>query len=315
MIRKMILSLLVIKCSVYCLSSEYEVAFYAYFKENVLSCDGFKKKMQFEGVGKLVQTSVGELPVDSIMDVVFLGINSPKCFIANKGIRLNDDKIVGFLVNAVFNTRLSKKHRRGAADVLRNRCSYESLPKYKKRFLSALDDFYSIGFDESYELLALLDLNKEEEIAIFGKKNLKIEVKARLGDTAAVAELIERYENGRDYNSKESAVRKLLYSGNLDAIKYCIQKFNDPVIQTVGNDKQPCKEESIRYPIIDALSYYFPDNPLLNEEFKKAVKPYGVDNEYIKDYLKRFVGWAEKQYGVKPVDPEPEPFLRGLCKR
>jgi hypothetical protein len=168
----------------------------------------------------------------------------------------------------------------------------------------ALADF---KFPDQERFLALLPLSQSERLELLQRKNLALDVRARLGDKQAEEELIERFFGADSFERKREMAVMLGYAGTSSCASALIRSLDSPLMLIA-----PYEHVSIRVYIIIALGRIHPNEMLLTREIMKIVHlgddKYG-GKERIRDYLIEVKNWGLATYGVFPDGPEPEPIL------
>lgn len=155
-------------------------------------------------------------------------------------------------------------------------------------------------------VLAELPLTPGERSAVLRDFRLQPEVRARLGDTEAEAELIQRFENATDFSDKVNAAHALGYAGTRRCGEALVRGLKAPQF-LVKRERR-----SVRVDIIKALGKIHPGEPLLTQQIKEVEDrgdEYLGGPEGVKRYLDRIYAWARAAYGFAPEGPEPGLFL------
>jgi hypothetical protein len=168
------------------------------------------------------------------------------------------------------------------------------------------DSLMRMKSDCAGRVLAELPLTPAERSTVLRDFRLQPEVRARLGDTGAEAELIQRFENATDFSDKANAARALGYAGTRRCGEALVRGLKAPQF-LVKRERR-----SVRVDIIEALGKIHPGEPLLTQQIKEVEDrgdEYLGGPEGVKRYLDRIYAWARAAYGFAPAGPEPGLFL------
>lgn len=204
--------------------------------------------------------------------------------------------------------------------ILFKRVPFEILKKNSSRIKNSLEkglfdtEEYSKehNWSDKYKLLSLLELSSEEKKELL-KMYMKVELKARLGDKKAEDKLIKTYLNCKEYRRRESYTKKMIMAGTDRCIKILIKTFNDPYFNIEKyKTAPPCTLSTIRVPIMEGLRRLHYKNKIINDELytllNDPAKKY-LNRDLVASFFKKFLIWAEKEYGVKPDKPTPPPVI------
>ena len=238
-------------------------------------------------------------------------IRQNKAFIINN--RIYIEILSAFLT---INTPEWEHYKEEAIKNLIHNTSRDILKKFSKEIKQKLKKEKLTN--NEIMLLSLLELSDEEKNKLLKENKPPDIVKARLGDEKTEDKLIKKYLIEKYYVRKVEYLEDLFYVGSEKCIKNILINFNLPVYYFQMQGKDTCYSESLRFPIIKGMRYFFPEESLLNVELYKLAKlPTYLIKDYeekVKEYLNKFKEWAYTKYGVKPKDPDPIPYLlRGLC--
>ena len=223
---------------------------------------------------------------------------------------IEDDVVVEVLVSAMADP--SKKIHDAAFDDLMRYAKASQLRRHSRYIKNILMGY---RFDNNLKMLCLLDLDAPEKQKLLAQADLPLELRARLGDAHAQADLIAIFEAANTYQTKEKLARSLGYVGSDACAAALIQSLESPLTL-----QAPYESISIRVPIIKALGKIHPENELLTQEIHTIANlgdsQYGGD-PMIQGYLGRVYEWASDTYGVKPGRIEAPAMLyrRILVKR
>lgn len=228
---------------------------------------------------------------------------------------LNDEQCVSFLVEVICDTTLSQKVRNNAFELL-NKTSNNVLVPHRERIINVLENPL-LGKKYQFKLRAhiagLINCNQKEIDRLFAKDpELPLDVQARLGNKKAISELIDIFENGKDFNIRINAINGLIFSGDSNAIRYVLRNFNKPVADTSGSN---CLDNTLQYEIILKMTAYYPDCKLFNDDFNNALKYslFTFNSDSVKSYFQKVYLWINDKYSVQPIDTQPFPYLKEKC--
>lgn len=179
---------------------------------------------------------------------------------------------------------------------------YDHLAKYSDVIKQALTNKTNIGGEPVEELLCLLNLSIEEKNKLLETKRLPDWVRARLGDTTAENNIINKYLNENSFRDKEYLANELGMVTTHKCINVLVKTFNDS-----NYDNDFGGKTSITGFIIPAFGRLYPDNLLLTDQFLQM--RFSRVPKDVKAYLYKVMDWMKQTYGVSPDKSEPLPFI------
>jgi hypothetical protein len=151
-----------------------------------------------------------------------------------------------------------------------------------------------------YALLPLDDAERAEAlVAAIGRPPIR----ARLGDTAAEASIIARFEAAETFDAKSEAAEELGYVGTVAAGAALARGLQSTLVA-----ERPVELVSIRMEILEALGRIHRDEALFHQDFWLAA--FGREEGNQDEYLANVASWAAQTYGVDLQVPVPTPVLR-----
>lgn len=190
-----------------------------------------------------------------------------------------------------------------------------ALRKNRNKIKIALNNSPTISLNRKVKLLALATSQTE---ILNDTSTLERKVKEYLSDTLTESKLIADLDSSKIYRNKLKAVEKLVLKGNNRCLKALIIHFNKPSFAwtKINEYSEPCTTQTLRVPIIQGISRYYPNNPLLNDSlfFLMNCNEKKQNVEYISKYFKMFLEWAKKEFGVVPKDSELTPTINQSCR-
>ncbi|MDR0308286.1 MAG: hypothetical protein LBI42_15840 [Chitinispirillales bacterium] len=269
----------------------------------------------------LEKSSVNTLP-DSLIDNLWaITGGSFTIFPSNIGDRyMNDPFCVAFFVAVFIDTNMSVSQRNQAFSVLLNRTSSDVVLPHRKIIISNMNHRW-ISFEQKATMAALLKCTENERKSLFTKEEtletFPLRARALYGDKKAIAELVIQFDDTtKSYEKRIIAMKDLVTSGNLEAVRHVIKQF--------GRVYHPgsCIPITPQEEIARVLAYHHPGDPIFNEERSKAGKlsltRWGATSEgpiVVAEYYKKLYAWMYDNYKVKPLDPPPYTFFREWCRR
>jgi hypothetical protein len=209
--------------------------------------------------------------------------------------------------------------------LLRN-TSYRTLDSCAILLKDALRKAPRLRRGYAQRLMALLPLTDTDRAWLGPCASLPLCARVRFGDRSAEAQLIAQYEAEKRYRDKRRLVDELLWAGSDACVKTLLRHFNEPIFDTVPEGKPRwfraaegrlvCLRESIRYPILVGLRRLHPEEQLLGNFLDRPGRPTSGEvssHSPVELYLDSVDAWIEKQYGLRPADPSPMPFVVGDC--
>lgn len=140
------------------------------------------------------------------------------------------------------------------------------LRKYRDEIQQALVNAPKISLDQKVRLIALatdsIKFSNDNDTSVLGKA-----VKKYMLDTTAENRRIAAFDTNESFYEKLWAINDLILRGNRRCFTALILHFNEPSFMLRGRNEVvgPCTTRTLRVPIIESLSRFFPDEPLLND--------------------------------------------------
>jgi hypothetical protein len=190
-----------------------------------------------------------------------------------------------------------------AREIIRH-VGYPTLHRYKNQINTAVMNS-CIGPNLNRTIRILIGPDELERQALL-KERYHFEdapFKARLEDSIAIEGLRVKYQNARSFDEKESVIRQIFVSGQIELIKMVIADFNNPLYNVfIYRTAPPCTSRSTQFETLQGLRRMYPDEKLLNEDFLKIVYNLEVSSEQTKQYLEAVTRWLERKYAIKIED-------------
>ncbi len=289
------------------------------FKNECLRLEKFgDRRCYYECVLSLDKEHIEKLPdslINFLQDII---VRDFRLFPNNKGKTfLNDGQCVRFLVETFCDSSISKEVRNNAFESLAQKASFNVLLPYKEKLISVIEDSVlkkQFSFKSRTRVAALLNCDQKEMARLFvDDPELPLNVQARSGNKKAVTDLIKTFEKETKFEKKIRAIRGLIFSGDSAAIRYVLKNFNKPIADTI----EGCVDNTLQNEIITNLKGYYPDSTLFEKEFNKAMcySMLTINEDSVKAYFEKVYLWMDRNYGVKPIDPQPFKFIKQKCVR
>jgi hypothetical protein len=292
-----------------------------YIKETVLGeicripmnqLDG--KQCSYDWVIRLKKEDIRNLPDSSVVNIRSMANRFYYLFPGNIGKKfVNDSFVIDLNIAILCDSTMPISKRVQAFDFLIERTSDGVILPHKKR-IAPFINLEQINLSSKAEMASLLKFSNKEIDAAFKKGHkLPLKVQARLGITDASNRLIEAFDNANGYEAKEIAMKALLFTGQLDAIRHVITKCADSVFEMEGS----CIKTTLQYEVLQALSYYHAGDPVIENELSAAFNAaaYRNDTATVRAYFDRVYEWMYRNYRVKPEKTPPVLFFQQPCIR
>jgi hypothetical protein len=166
------------------------------------------------------------------------------------------------------------------------------------------------NYDYSLRIISLLPLDDQFKKKIMkSKKNLPVDVKARLGDKIAESAIIDSFRNIKDWTTTRQYIDYLSYCSTPSCIKTLVEAINSPL----ESEAFHCTT-SIRVYILQGLGKKFPNEPLFNRELQHQLNVITFDknrSDSVAAYIKKIISWGKINFKAKISNTiPPDIFLK-----
>jgi hypothetical protein len=235
---------------------------------------------------------------------------------------ISDSISITFLSELINGTsKADEKERRLAilaAQEMVRWVSYPSLHKYKDQINAAVMNS-CLGPGLSREIRIFTDPDESERQALLKERYSFWDAayKARLGDSVAIEGLRAGYQNAKFFSHKESAIKQIFVSRQIELIKMVLVDFNNPMykIEFCKASSSPCTSRTTQYETLQGLRRMHPEEKLINEDFLEMSYKFGAPPEQVKQYFQSVTKWMERKYAIKIEDKSTVYILKGACIR
>lgn len=189
--------------------------------------------------------------------------------------------------------------------------SYPVLLKHNKE-LQLCKNKVNSSTEEFLEILILSTNNKAYSDSLLRLKVMPLHYRAKLGDAIAEDSLIRQFVTDTIFSHKINLVFNLGFVGSLKCQKALITQFNAPVYGYCRNKHSII---TIKPGIIECFYHLYPDIPVISNDYTKYItfQKSPTDTVASREYIQRFLKWAEDSLKVEPVSKTDNYNLNGIC--